>query len=94
MYKEFENAEYEAASAAAETRRCDRIACTNTVLAFLTVLLAFTVGLIIGVLLAGILFFVLPALIALAVVFAVLIAIILILRFCMRERRCGCRRCC
>ncbi len=93
MYKEFDCAEYETANASCETRRCEKFLCTNAVIAFLAALLTFTIGLIVGVLAAVALAVVLPVLIALAIVFAVLIVVILLLRYCQRESRCGCRRC-
>lgn len=94
MYNELECAQYEAAESSCEERRCERLVCTNLVIGFLFALLAFTVGLIVGVLAIETFSTVVPVLIALAIVFAVIIAVILILRFCVGERNCRCRRRC
>ena len=63
--------------------------CINWVLFILSVLFAFTLGLIIGAVLAIFLVFALPSLIAIAVILAILIAITLVYRRCSRSS-CDC----
>lgn len=60
--------------------------CSTRVICFFTVLLSFTLGLILGAVFFPVILTALPAVIAFAVVMAVLIIATLILRYCMCRR--------
>lgn len=65
--------------------------CSKTVLSFLAILLAATLGLILGAAFVWLVRFAFAALVVLAVVLAILIIALLIMRrcFCCKHKRCG-----
>lgn len=94
VYKEFDDGCEQMNTCTNTERGCRRTVCVNIALAFLAALLTLTIGLIIGASLeATTITTIMSVLASLAVVFAVLIAVILILRFCMKESGCKCKRC-
>ena len=87
-------AEATAVETAAISRCKERDFCLNIVLGFLSILLAFTLGLIVGALLSLFVLIALPAIIVFAIVLAVLIISLLIFRWCRKDKKDHCRCCC